>query len=596
MACGWLLAVILTVAITPSGANPEATITFNPPNLTLTAQQIDKGEGRVNVTCVATSNDTTQLSELRINRFDAALKPKVMLAQASSDLHNGIAHLHDGTDLHNRAQVFGSVAEGSITVTVDRVTCGDVTKYTCLVKYAARKTRQQSRRLAVNEGKCNNTWKEVLTLPTEGKCNNTWKKVLTLQTEGKCNNTWKEVLTLLTEGKCNNTWKEVLTLPTEGKCNNTWKEVLSPQKAKGKCNNTWKEVLTLPTEGKCNNTWKEVLTLQTEGKCNNTWKEVLSRQKAKGKCNNTWKEVLTLPTEGKCNNTWKEVLTLPTEGKCNNTWKEVLTLQTEGKCNNTWKEVLSGQKAMTPGPLTLTASPEVATLRHVDDVITMTCEGPLGTVSKHQQPRWVWEYRHTYDVNAPWALYHASPGEVTSGPMVQRACYARGSTTLKRRLTMADSERQYRCYVATDWVSYNQYAASWSVGTLRSAGDHSINQGLMVGLGVGGCVGVVVGLLVVLAAGLVLLVWRRRQLAARKTQTVNCPLLPPHRHAAWYGEYLEPVVCVPQQQQQQQQQQYQQEDDQTGIYSEIPEQLCPDKKPPPFSPPPPPSAVKGQIA
>ncbi|XP_076457449.1 uncharacterized protein LOC143291465 [Babylonia areolata] len=216
---------------------------------------------------------------------------------------------------------------------------------------------------------------------------------------------------------------------------------------------------------------------------------------------------------------------------------------TYGKNPRLKSEVVPVAVKVDPGQLTLTASPRK---NLINEELTMTCHGPLG----NGEVDWVWQYRNTEPDDTDWISYNkgveTGPEEETGNP-----CIKRGSSTVKRRLSPQDTNRRYRCFVKKrGGVSFLEYAAVYDVGIVPFSAEGEepiVHPHMVLGMGVGGCVGVVVGVIAAIGVVVVLLVRRRRRLSSMAKQTVNCPLLPKHRDPGYYGEYLEPMMQVPQQ-------------------------------------------------
>ncbi|KAK7106625.1 uncharacterized protein [Littorina saxatilis] len=139
----------------------------------------------------------------------------------------------------------------------------------------------------------------------------------------------------------------------------------------------------------------------------------------------------------------------------------------------------------------------------VGQTITLTCGQFVGPRHNTSQHNWVWEFK---DKNAAdWQSY------VTGNPtadFTQRQpapstnpCYTHSySSSLSRRLTLEDSERQYRCYVNGSVTDQGVYKAKvHPVGTVKEtskSSQASATNWLAVGLGVAGavaCLGVGLG-------------------------------------------------------------------------------------------------------
>ncbi|XP_076457456.1 uncharacterized protein LOC143291469 isoform X3 [Babylonia areolata] len=188
---------------------------------------------------------------------------------------------------------------------------------------------------------------------------------------------------------------------------------------------------------------------------------------------------------------------------------------------------------VTPGQLTLTPSPREKTQWQVGEVLTMTCQGPLGSVGPNDQVDWVWQYRYTEPHDTDWVIYNkgveTGPVEGTGNP-----CIKRGSSTVKRRLSLKDTNRQYRCFVKKrGGVSFLEYAAVHDVGVVLFSDGKEHYMYLAMGFGVGGFV----------AVGFAFVLWVqwRCRVSSMTDKRMNNPLLPRHRDPSYYyGEYLEP--------------------------------------------------------
>ena len=90
------------------------------------------------------------------------------------------------------------------------------------------------------------------------------------------------------------------------------------------------------------------------------------------------------------------------------------------------------------------------------------------------QIHWVWEYKQTRDVT--WSAYTDTSDIVTSssvpGSSQPNVCYKRQTSTLTRRLTLEDDNRESRCYVRRDNRDYTEYAETLQVGAVDVPGDH----------------------------------------------------------------------------------------------------------------------------
>ncbi|XP_070202929.1 uncharacterized protein [Littorina saxatilis] len=132
--------------------------------------------------------------------------------------------------------------------------------------------------------------------------------------------------------------------------------------------------------------------------------------------------------------------------------------------------------AVNPGPITMTLKPLITSgtgCCSVGQTLRMTCGQFVGVDDNISQHNWVWEFK---DVNAAnWQSY--VKGNPTSDitqrqPPSTDPCYKHHSSLLLRRLTLEDSERQYRCYVNGSVTGQGvDKAKVHPVGTLQAPGD-----------------------------------------------------------------------------------------------------------------------------
>ena len=92
---------------------------------------------------------------------------------------------------------------------------------------------------------------------------------------------------------------------------------------------------------------------------------------------------------------------------------------------------------------------------------------PLPTRTPSQQLVWHWEYWDTDGYN--WRRYDGGSSDVSTQSTNQQPCYVNGTSTLRRRLQLADSERVYRCYVERNDVIFQQFAGRFQFGSVVSA-------------------------------------------------------------------------------------------------------------------------------
>ncbi|XP_070203635.1 uncharacterized protein [Littorina saxatilis] len=146
-----------------------------------------------------------------------------------------------------------------------------------------------------------------------------------------------------------------------------------------------------------------------------------------------------------------------------------------------------------PGPITITPLITSGTgCCSVGQTLRMTCGqfvrvddnssqhnwvwGTLKVVSRsqHNWHNWVWEFKDKNDTD--WQSY-AVIGNPTSDitqrqPPSTDPCYKHHSSSLSRRLTLEDSERQYRCYVNGRVTGQGvDKAKVHPLGTLQAPGD-----------------------------------------------------------------------------------------------------------------------------
>ncbi|KAK7106630.1 uncharacterized protein [Littorina saxatilis] len=128
-----------------------------------------------------------------------------------------------------------------------------------------------------------------------------------------------------------------------------------------------------------------------------------------------------------------------------------------------------------PGPITI--KPLITSETgccSVGQTLRMTCGQFVGIDDNSSQHNWVWEFK---DKNAAdWQSY-AVIGNPTADitqrqPPSTDPCYKHYSSSLSRRLTLEDSERQYRCYVNGRVTGQGvDKAKVHPVGTLQARGD-----------------------------------------------------------------------------------------------------------------------------
>ncbi|XP_070201191.1 uncharacterized protein [Littorina saxatilis] len=104
----------------------------------------------------------------------------------------------------------------------------------------------------------------------------------------------------------------------------------------------------------------------------------------------------------------------------------------------------------------------------------MTCGQFVGVDDNSSQHNWVWKFKDKNDTD--WQSY-AVIGNPTSDitqriPPSTDPCYKHHSSSLSRRLTLEDSERQYRCYVNGRVTGQGvDKAKVHPLGTLQAPGD-----------------------------------------------------------------------------------------------------------------------------
>lgn len=106
-----------------------------------------------------------------------------------------------------------------------------------------------------------------------------------------------------------------------------------------------------------------------------------------------------------------------------------------------------------------------ATSYLINEDIIFTCRVYVGTVEANTQVNFVWEYEASHPLfSAKVFQTYPIPGDVDNTAPPTSMVYCPKSQTrvsrLRRRLTVEDSHRKYRCYITKDGVSYVDYAAT----------------------------------------------------------------------------------------------------------------------------------------
>ncbi|XP_076438285.1 uncharacterized protein LOC143277387 [Babylonia areolata] len=146
--------------------------------------------------------------------------------------------------------------------------------------------------------------------------------------------------------------------------------------------------------------------------------------------------------------------------------------------------------ALTPGRLALTAPANKSTWEE-EELINLTCSGPVGLERRNTTIAWVWEYKDPD--SATWTRSHSRA--IHTGSVVNKTCYQRQSSSLQRRVTVEDSRRVFRCYVKQNGRGYPQFALSYTMGTVTMK-EAASKTGLWISIAIAGCI-ILIGLIVV---------------------------------------------------------------------------------------------------
>ncbi|XP_076438603.1 uncharacterized protein LOC143277609 isoform X2 [Babylonia areolata] len=133
---------------------------------------------------------------------------------------------------------------------------------------------------------------------------------------------------------------------------------------------------------------------------------------------------------------------------------------------------------VSPGQLEMTASPPDVTLWAVNQILTLTCTGPVGSVNttggtNDPVVTWVWQYRR---LGMGWSTYDGPQSDITTGGFTSKACLKEQTSSLRRRLALNDTGREYQCFVRRNGQGYERFAASHYVGTVTPDGTSPDNS------------------------------------------------------------------------------------------------------------------------
>ncbi|KAK7106632.1 hypothetical protein V1264_017863 [Littorina saxatilis] len=158
-----------------------------------------------------------------------------------------------------------------------------------------------------------------------------------------------------------------------------------------------------------------------------------------------------------------------------------------------------------PGPITKKLLNTSGTGCKVGQTLTMTCGQFVGAEDNSSQHNWVWEFKDKNDTDwQSYAVIGNPTADITESqpPSTHPTCYKHHSSSLSRRVTPEDSERQYRCYVngkvtgqGVDKAKIHSVQVSGNTGKATDSQVSATNW-LAVGLGVAGavaCLGVGLG-------------------------------------------------------------------------------------------------------
>ncbi|KAL8612789.1 hypothetical protein ACOMHN_033459 [Nucella lapillus] len=161
-----------------------------------------------------------------------------------------------------------------------------------------------------------------------------------------------------------------------------------------------------------------------------------------------------------------------------------------------------------PGYLTVSAEPDYKNWA-VNQTVTLTCAGPLGTVTLDTQIVWHWEY---WDSSEDKWRADGSASDITMQRTNQQPCYQNGSSKLIRRLRLAVSKRVYRCYVERDGVSYPQFAGHYEFGHVVAIPDttetETYDDGVVFGASLG--VGITIAVVILVVVIVIMCLWSNR--------------------------------------------------------------------------------------
>ncbi|XP_076457607.1 uncharacterized protein LOC143291570 isoform X2 [Babylonia areolata] len=169
---------------------------------------------------------------------------------------------------------------------------------------------------------------------------------------------------------------------------------------------------------------------------------------------------------------------------------------------------------VSPGPIELTPDPSGEDVWTVYQILEMRCNGPVGTVVAGQTKiEWKWETRVKLGEQqfSSWMAYDGDPSDIAPPESAPGDCFETQTSILKRNLTTRDTNREYRCYITRNGVSYTQFADTHFVGTVSdepitttpanngggSSGPSKSDAGTIVGIVVGVLVVIIVVIVVV---------------------------------------------------------------------------------------------------